>query len=247
MKQYSLILPSETSNKLMIAEKGNNQYIIKYYTGANGVLRKRLEAQRLKLWSEAGFKVPRVSKAITVATDEPYLVLEFISGITLREYLRSETIETKSKLSLLRKLFFENAIRHRRSISTNDRTFIHHDLNTGNILVTKDDFVLIDFEDQIRSKPGTPMNTLAGLEIRKLLRWATRDMGKKFLPQIVALMLEAYRWSDAPRTIVERVYRRPFQFLHRWRDRFKLKRNPWDVTKYDIADAIAALSGNNIP
>ena len=53
-------------------------------------------------------------------------------------------------------------------------------------------------------------------------------------------MAKAYRGNqEILQLIVERTASRPFQWYHRWRDRDRKRRNPAEVTKYDVADAVA--------
>ena len=82
------------------------------------------------------------------------------------------------------------------------------------------------------------------MELAKFLRWAVRDLGRQYLDRVVSFVLDSYgRESLIIAALVDRVYRVPFQFVHRWRDRRKKAGRPGEVTKYDLADAFHAKLG----
>lgn len=241
MKLTPLHHSPETSNTLLIAENGNRRYLVKRYEGKNAEHRRNLELHRLVRWRRAGFNVPAVVKPAGLEENAPCLAMEYLMGCSLQEFLQSKSIGQQEKFDLLRKLFLLNADRHRIVLDTDDATLIHHDLNTGNILISNDRIFYIDLEGQLESRSSIPKTDLVGIEVAKLLRWSSRDLGRHLLREVIGIMLDAYHWSKVPESIANRVYNRPFQFLHRWRNMQRLRELPGDVTKYDIADGISEL------
>jgi len=105
-----------------------------------------------------------------------------------------------------------------------------------------DNFYYIDFEGSFTlDNDLIKIKTNISIEVAKLVRWATRDLGAHHLNAVLECMMIAYGKTSIPDLIVNRVCNKPFQFIHRWKDKKKKEKNAADVTKYDIADAIKQL------
>ena len=142
------------------------------------------------------------------------------------------------KLENLAAIFIENCRRHRLAIERSEPFLIHADANTSNILCHEGRFYFIDFENR---PEGASLTELAAVETAKFTRWVARDCGIELLPAVVGALVDAYRGNqEILQLIVERTTTRPFQWYHRWRDRSRKRQNSAEVTKYDVADTVAA-------
>jgi tRNA A-37 threonylcarbamoyl transferase component Bud32 len=230
----------ETTNKFYLLTDGSNKYLVKSYYGRNSFVRHQQEKFMINHWKQAGFIVPQIHDKQVPDVPEPYLVTDFIEGPSLREYLSAESHTVPEKLAVLAKLFEQVRRRHDTAIQTNDQCLIHYDPSSGNIIYTTDNFYFIDFESPPKSRYTIPES--ASIELATLCRWIVRDIGPKFLEQVLKQMVTAYKGQEPLlNLVVKRTAARPFQFYHRWKSqRFKTL-YPNDVTKYDIADKLTIL------
>jgi tRNA A-37 threonylcarbamoyl transferase component Bud32 len=228
-----------TTNKVSRFQHDGRELLVKHYTGADQQARRDREERTLELWREYGFHVPVVRKiAIPQLLDEPQLVLDYLGSLTLQEMLKNPAVPHDEKLESIAAIFIENSRRHRLALERSEPFLIHADANTSNILCHDGTFYFIDFEN---TPEGADLTELAAIETAKFTRWVARDCGIELLPAVVSTLVEAYRGNqEILQTIVGRTTSRPFQWYHRWRDRSRKRRNPAEVTKYDIADAVAA-------
>jgi tRNA A-37 threonylcarbamoyl transferase component Bud32 len=227
-----------TTNKVSRFQHEGRELLVKHYTGTDKEARRNREERTLELWRECGFSVPVVRKLqIPQLPDEPQLVLDYLGSLTLQERLKSPAVPHAEKLENITVVFIENCRRHRLAIERSEPFLIHADANTSNILCHDGRFYFIDFEN---TPEGADLTELAAIETAKFTRWVARDCGIELLPAIVSVLVEAYRSNqEILQIIVGRTTSRPFQWYHRWRDRSRKRRNPAEVTKYDIADAVA--------
>ncbi len=228
-----------TTNKVSRFQHEGRELLVKHYTGTDKEARRDREERTLDLWRECGFHVPVVRKLqIPQLLDEPQLVLDYLGSLTLQEWLKNPAVTHGEKLESIAAIFAENNRRHRLAIERAEPLLIHADANTSNILCHEGRCYFIDFEN---GPEGTSLTELAAIETAKFTRWVARDCGIELLPSIAGAMAKAYRGNqEILQLIVERTTSRSFQWYHRWRDRDRKRRNPAEVTKYDVADAVAA-------
>jgi tRNA A-37 threonylcarbamoyl transferase component Bud32 len=230
----------KTANALYTVCDGDAEYFVKCYRGPDGCERKDREERIIRLWDKEGFGVPRVYDVEIADLPGPYLVTSLVKGVALREYLVSDGQPTAEKLALLAKLFGELRRRHDLAVDRNDPRLIHPDASTGNILCTDSGFCFIDFEASSVHKCSVMER--AGIEVATLSRWIVRDLGEDSLLPVLERVLAAYEGREQLLDLAAgRTMNRHFQFYHRWRDRKRKRQNPGEVTKYDIAEALAAL------
>ena len=237
-----LVSSTETTNQIFIIGDSENQRLVKKYRGDQPTQRYATELSRLTYWRNSGYPVPRVISETIEAEQPPYLVLEYIDGQDLGSYLRDQSIQLSIKLETLAAIFQANASRHQRVLDDQDSELLHHDINTGNILINDNGFYFIDFEARMKvPDQKDSLIDLIGIEVAKLIRWSARDLGRAHLADVVGLMLAAYKSPAIANGIIHRVYGRALQPLHRWKDRRKKKNHPEEVSKYDIADTLFKL------
>jgi len=231
----------KTTNKLYTHVDGTIKYMLKSYCGPDRFARYRREKLSLEHWNKAGFNVPQVYDKKIDSIQEPYLVISFVEGTLLRQYLSANSHTYQDKLKTLTKLFEQISHRHDFAIQTNDRYLIHYDPSTGNIICTEKSFYFIDFETP--AKKRKTVLELAAVEVATTCKWIVRDLGIEFLEEVMKLLVDSYKnHRFLLRLIVKRTTGRPFQFYHRWRDRRRKTANPKkEVTKYDIADVLSDL------
>lgn len=236
-----LPLVVDTTNQLFVTGPADKRQLVKRYRGANQSIRLATEKSRLAYWRAAGYPVPKIYENTTPAPRHQ-LVMEFIDGQDLGAYLRDATVALPEKLEMLKALFQANAKRHSQVLKEQDSELLHHDFNTGNILLDHGRFVFIDFESRMKV-PGSveQLVDMVGIEVAKLIRWSARDIGRAHLGKVIDLMLCAYGSTAVPDSIVRRVHGRKMQSFHRWKDRKKKRQFPDDVSKYDIADTLRSL------
>lgn len=227
----------KTTNNLYLLTDGSSKYLVKSYYGSDGFARYRQEKFMLNHWKQAGLPVPQIYDKQVPDAAEPYLVTGFIEGPSLREYLSSENPGMPEKFAVLAKLFEQLRRRHDTAIQTSDRSLIHYDPSSGNIIYTGDSFYFIDFES--RPKSRCAISESASIELATLCRWIVRDLGLKFLEDVLKQMVAAYKGQEPLlNLIVKRTAGRPFQFYHRRKNQRYKALYPNDVTKYDIADGL---------
>jgi tRNA A-37 threonylcarbamoyl transferase component Bud32 len=227
----------KTTNKFYTLIDGGNKYLVKNYCGPDSFARHQQEKFMIHHWKQAGFMVPQIYDKQVPDVPEPYFVTDFIEGPSLREYLSAKNPAMPEKLAVLAKLFEQLRRRHDTAIQTNDQYLIHYDPNSGNIIYTGDSFYFVDFESPPKSKCS--VSESASIELATLCRWIARDLGPKFLEQVLKQMVTAYKGQEhLLNLIVKRTTARPFQFFHRWKNQKHKISHPNDVTKYDIADGL---------
>ena len=228
-----------TTNRLCRFSKDGTDFLVKCYSGPNAEGRRRREARVLSLWAAHGYFVPLCHDILIPGMEGPYLVMDYLDGICISEYLSSQHIPVKTKRVTLKKLFQNNAVRHAKALVSKNPDFVQYDANTGNIVITADRYFHVDFETPPKNRP---IGDLVCKEMAKFCRWTVRDMGREYLYDITGLLVNAY---EDQLWLIDRIValptRRPFQILHRQRDAKKKKRDPGEITKYDIADALKHL------
>lgn len=230
----------KTTNSLYVLVDGDSKYLVKHYCGPGNFARCRQEKLILQLWTQSGFNVPEIYDIDIADIPEPYLVTSFIEGPSLREYLSRNECSIEEKLEILNKLFCEFARRHDLAIRADDRNLVHHDPSSGNIICTEHGFYFIDFETIPKRKRSVIES--ASIEVATTCRWIVRDLGIEMLEKVLKLLVTAYAGQESLlNLVVKRTAGRHFQFYHRRQDRKRKTANPQDVTKYDIADALAKL------
>ncbi len=230
----------QTTNKLYILIDSNSKYLVKSYCGPDRFTRNQQEKFMINHWEKTGFTVPQIYDKTVPDVPEPYLVTDFIEGPSLREYLSAENHTMPEKLTVLAKLFEQLRRRHDTAIQTNDPYLIHYDPSSGNIIYTADNFYFVDFESPPKSRWTIPES--ASIELATLCRWVVRDLGSKFLEQVLKQMVTAYKGQETLlNLVVKRTNARPFQFYHRWKNQRHKMLYPNDVTKYDIADGLSHI------
>ena len=231
-----------SSNAASLLRHEGRTFLVKRYVGENAPARRACEAHALKEWQDAGFKVPQVLPLeIPDLADSPYLVMAYLEGPTLQEYLQDPARLLADKLALLVRIFESNCRRQVLARERRQPLLLHPDPNSSNVILAAGDFYFIDFETPVA---GADLEEAAAIETAKFCRWTARDLGRPELPQVAAGLVEAYREHlELLRPIVSRTRGRPFQFFHRWQDARKKRRQPREVTKYDVADALNEALG----
>ncbi len=83
--------------------------------------------------------IARLLDGGTTADGQPYLVMEYVDGVPLNEYVRAHDLPLRERLQLLQKIC--SAVQH-----AHQRLIIHRDLKPANVLVRADgEPVLLDF------------------------------------------------------------------------------------------------------
>ena len=229
----------KTSNRLFIYDHKGKKLLVKCYHAQPAEKRRDKELFIMRYWHDAGYKVPEIHDIEIPSIKAPYIVMNFIDGISLQRFLSTNDHSLETKLEIVSR-FFENInARHDRAIRNDDKNLIHFDPSTGNVIYTDNDFLFIDFEDASRKRTVLQAATI---EVATLCKWIVRDMGIKHANNVLSRLVSVY---DNNRKLLNLIVKQtagvPFQFFHRRRDRNKKLANPLEVTKYDIADALAKL------
>jgi len=227
-----------STNLASVLQQDGRTYLIKRYIGESPGERLACEKLSLGLWADAGFKVPALSALeIPELRGTDFLVLEFLNGPTLQDLLKNTAVGLDEKWKLLSHILADNCRRQRRAIEQREPRLLHPDPNSSNVICVGREYYFIDFETTV--PPGN-LEDAAAVETAKFLRWTARDLGIVHLSELARRAAAAYGNNpDTLRRIVTRTCSRPFQLFHRWQDRRRKQRQPGEVTKYDIADALA--------
>jgi tRNA A-37 threonylcarbamoyl transferase component Bud32 len=228
-----------TNSRLLVHEAAGRKLLIKVYLGEKRDQRRELEARKLAHWRREGFTVPELIELSIPGVSDPYLVMEFISGTSLKHFLRSRETAVEEQLATLSELFQTNHRRHMLVRSRRDLLLIHTDPNTDNLILRSGKQYFLDFEHSSRI---TEVSLAIANEVGTFVRRAIRDLGGEHCRAVIERLLSAYR-NDAE--IFDRVEAltldRPFQPLHRLKDRWKRLRNARVVTRYDVVDCLRRL------
>jgi tRNA A-37 threonylcarbamoyl transferase component Bud32 len=225
------------SNQVYLLRHEGRSLLVKRYLRDQSAARWSNERQTLQLWASLNFPVPRVWD-ITVPefSATPHLVLDYLGRLTLQEWLQHAERPWDAKLALIERIFDENLRRHLAALERAEPKLIHADPNTSNILCHEDRFYFIDFEETIGTRD---LREAIAIEIGKFCRWAVRDAGIEQITSVMRTLVKVYGpHRELLRPIIDRTCCRPFQTVHRWRDRRRKALAPRDVTKYDLADAL---------
>jgi tRNA A-37 threonylcarbamoyl transferase component Bud32 len=194
--------------------------------------RKIFEEETLRHWESHGYRVPAITdNPFPELSAIPTLTTQFITGVTLREFIGDETITLKEKERRLSDLFHEISLRHHHAFSLNDTRLFHIDANTRNIIFSEDITYHCDFEmGRLWQSPIA----CASREIMKLLVSIGEDSDLSVRDFFFSHFKEAYEMRDVSDFIKEGASGRSFQAIHRYRNARKKRGNPGKVTPYDI-------------
>ena len=228
-----------TESELFIAKLDDKSFLLKTYIGNHAILRQEMEQTKLAHWRYHQFPVPNTFQIDIPPVKQPYLLMEYIDGQALSEYLKQSSITDDEKLSLLTQIFRCNAKRHQLALDLSDLHLIHTDPNTDNILIKDHEFFYIDFEHRVKEK--TIVVAIAQ-EIATFCRRICTDFGREQIDTIIRLMLAEYNNQEIIQKVISLTTERPFQIIHRTKDQRKKQKNPAIITRYDIVDAIKKLA-----
>jgi len=215
------------------------KFLVKCYCKPAPEAKRTRESFMLNHWNELGFNVPKIISKKTECIKAPYLVMSFIEGPSLREYLSENSCSLKEKLELLIRFFKEMDRRHKLALNSNDPDIAHHDPSTDNVILAENRFYFIDFETPRKKRSVVE---LASIEVATICRWIVRDLGIDYVQEVLKHMVEVYKGQDnLLKPIVKRTSGRPFQFYHLWKNQRRKTANPNDITKYDIADTLIKI------
>jgi tRNA A-37 threonylcarbamoyl transferase component Bud32 len=228
-----------SGNRLYELVGPGERRVVKVYCGRDARARRQRERRALVLWRKEGFDAPEVFDLELPEVGGPHLVISRVEGRSLREVLREEGADVEGRLRVLGEVLGRMRRRHERAIETGQVALVHPDSSTGNVLLTAEGVLFLDLEARPKIADA---REAAAVEVAKLLRWAVRDLGIEHLRPALERLVEAYRdRREILERVVARVLDRPVQFFHRRRDRRRKRARPGEVTKYDIADALAEM------
>ena len=81
-----------TDSRLWLHEASGRKLLVKVFLGDDQEQRRELEARKLAHWKAAGMGVPELLDLQFAEEREPHLVMEFIAGDTLKDFLRNTAI-----------------------------------------------------------------------------------------------------------------------------------------------------------
>jgi hypothetical protein len=208
--------------------------------------RRDFERSVLALWTKYGFRVPEEARLpIRESVARPVLVTKWIEGPTLGEALSAGGAALDAKFKVVAEVLADMFRRHNVACELGEPRLVHFDCNTGNIILSPEGPVHIDFE---MGRLWAPVKRSAGEELAKFLRWAARDIGRTSLGAVASLAVGPYSTRrDIVDGIIERALGRRFSFWHERRDRAKHAADPRDVTIMDVARALEEAIGNRRP
>ena len=228
-----------TNSRFLIHEAPNRKLLIKIFLGQNKDHRRELEARKMIHWKASGFCVPELIDLQVPNVTDPHIVMEFIPGDTLKDFLRNEATTVELRLAALSDLFKANYRRHMLVRSNRDMLLVHTDPNTDNIIVSRGDFYFIDFE---HAPKITDIAAAIANEVGTFARRVIRDLRAEHTRCVVERLLAAYHYDSEIFDKVENLtLGRPFQPIHRITDRLRRLKNSRAVTRYDVADSIRLL------
>ena len=207
------------------------------------VERRDFERSVLTLWAKYGFRVAEEARLpVRESVARPVLVTKWVKGPTLGEALRAPGMSIDAKFKVVAEVLADMFRRHGIALELGEPRLVHFDCNTGNIILSREGPVHIDFE---MGRLWAPVERSAGEELAKFIRWAARDIGRTSLGAVAGLAAGQYSARrDIVDGIIERALGRVFGFWHDGRDRAKHAADPGDVTIMDVARALQETIGN---
>jgi tRNA A-37 threonylcarbamoyl transferase component Bud32 len=196
------------------------------------IRRRDFEEGSLRYWEERGYHVPAVVKnPFHQLSHIPVLTTRYIEGMTIRDFLRSEKVGNAEKEEQLAVLFRDTGERHRVALRTDDNRLLHIDANTRNVILAENALYHCDFE---MGRPWETPVQCATREVLKLLVSVIEDMGTSFAEPVCRSFRGVYTEETVYAGIEKGITGRPFQRVHRYRNRRKKERDPGQITLYDI-------------
>lgn len=230
---------SKTSNKLYTLLNGHQKLVVKCYRGPRAYDHSKQERFILTHWRKAGFLVPRVYTMLIPELQEPYLVISYIPGVSLHQFLLSPSITLDQKLLTLERFFANMCSRHEQAIKNKDGNLVHYDPSSGNVILAENGFCYIDFEAPPKRRS---VFSAASVEVGTICRRIVDDLGIEHVREVLQIVVSAYvNQRPLLRRTISRTTGRLFQFCHRWQDRKGKLADPQRVTKYDIAEALRTI------
>lgn len=239
MSLYAFNPQRFTDSQLYVKVIGGNKLLIKTYLNADKFARRDMELTKNQHWRKCGFDVPEMLDMQCAGIVEPHVVMRYVPGIRLSEYLKNGETAFTEKLVTLEAIFKLNYRRHGLALAHNDLLLLHTDPNTDNIILDQGAIWFIDFE-HIAAR----QDVLAGVgnEVATFARRVIKDLGIAHTSAVIRALLEAYQFNDTIMDKVEELtFARPFQFMHRLKHALRKRTQAKQVTRYDIADAIRNL------
>ncbi|HZV61756.1 MAG TPA: hypothetical protein VFF75_05020 [Methylophilaceae bacterium] len=228
-----------TDSQLFLKEVDGNKLLVKAYLNEDKFARRNLEIAKSRRWRNLGFVVPEILNIRCDELAEPHIVMRYIPGMRLSEYLKDKGVATEEKLNTLKSVFDKNYMRHDLALSNQDLLLIHTDPNTDNIILGQGVIWFIDFEHISKTQD---VLTGVGKEVTTFARRVIKDIGIERTDEVIHALLQAYQFNNVIMSKVEELtFERPFQFVHRLKHRLRKRTQPGLVTRYDIADAVRKL------
>lgn len=225
-----------TDSELFLKDVGGQKLLVKRYLNDDRQSRQELEVARNLRWNSHGFCVPKVLDIECEGIDQPYVVMEYVAGIHLSEYLADPQVSSADKLKLLEEVFRTNYRRHQLALASRDLLLVHTDPNTDNVILSSGRIYFIDFEHISSSRD---ILTAVSKEVATFTRRAVKNVGKRHLHEVIDILLQSYQGSmDIIDKVEELTLKRSFQPVHRLKHWLKKQLNPDLVTRYDIVGAI---------
>ena len=102
-----------TSNELSKLTEGENTWLLKRYQGKDSLSHRENEEARLRAWLAGGYPVPEIADLNLPSEQQPYLVIQWLEGESLGEFLTSDEIPDPEKLERLQRIIAQFHSRHK--------------------------------------------------------------------------------------------------------------------------------------
>ena len=209
------------------------RWLVKRYLEEQADERCQREEARIKHWELHGFSVPGLRASRQSYFDDPNLVMGFIDGITLGEWLESILASGECFLEQISAVLVEHAARHALATERSDSMLIHPDPNPFNILMAQGFFYSIDFESPLKDRA---LDELISLEVEQFILRLLRVVGAEHLEAVSDVLVRAYSGQEP---ILERIVRCHYKHPIVRYIKKGLGRKSWvGVTRSDLASAL---------
>lgn len=152
--------------------------------------RRDFEHDTLILWRALGYPVPRVYDSPRFSNlEQPALALEYIEGMTLKEYFNDKSISRDLKINLFNTIIKESRTRHEICLQSGDFRLIKYDSNLGNYIAGKNGVYFIDFE---AGRAKGPLLASITHEITKLTLQSIAALGPSSIGEIASILVKEY-------------------------------------------------------
>ena len=152
----------------------------------------KTEKKSLEIWAGHGFDVfrqPPLDSKINI--DQPFIMFEYVTGLTALEYFANPEVEHKDKIDLLKKVIPEWNKRHKLAMETQNRYLLQEHPSFKHVFKSDDNrLIYFDFETVYTARHS--IKALIGREIAGYVRSLVKVVPEKRCREFIDVIISEY-------------------------------------------------------